>query len=337
MLKHLNFKRLPFLSLSLSLVLASCGASTPTSPIQGDPLPVGFTLAINAGDNRETSSVTLNDTAGHPLAPGSTLEAHTLSDDDLRKFGIDGRSGLVKFFRQIGAGDVVNACASDCDDWSFTDHPEHPPTKMQLTFQKAEILDFHAENTALASENFDNVSSIPALFTSNLAVSKTNSSTTSWSESNSFTFNQSIKYQIGFLGTGAGGSTGFSYNHSWGEGGSETTSTTIGTTSGVSVTLQPKQHVTATLSATQGTMRVRVTYTAALTDGSAVIWNIPRPFPTDGHLDQVFPKLEPALAANGRTTNVQVIQDLDIGYFSGGKIEIKDSLGNVLSSVPVNR
>ena len=55
------------------------------------------------------------------------------------------------------------------------------------------------------------------------------------------------KYNIRFLGTGGGGETDISYSHSWGEGGEESKTVTIGTSTGVSVTLKPNQAVEASL------------------------------------------------------------------------------------------
>ena len=331
-MQYLKLVSSALLALSASLIVTSCNSSV-KSPVIGDSPPAGYTISVSAGEDQKSSSVTLNDATGHPLSAGSTLSDRLLSEDDLRRFGINGNPGIGDFLRDIGQVDTVYGCVQDCDGWSFTDHPERPPVKIRLTFLNAQIIEFHADNTALASEKFTNDSSLPATYTSNLSVSKTNSSTTSWSDSNSFTFSQSIKYQIGFLGTGGGGSTGLSYNHTWGEGGSETASTTIGTTSGVTVTLQPKQNITATLSATQGTMRVRITYLAALTDGAVTTFSYDRPYHLPLALTQRFMPLEPLLSSAGRQTSVKVTQDIDVGYFSSGRIEIRDTLGNILPQV----
>jgi hypothetical protein len=70
--------------------------------------------------------------------------------------------------------------------------------------------------------------------------------------------NQKIKYEIGFLGTGEGGETDLSYSHSWG-GGKESKIVTIGTSTGVSITLKPNQPVEASLTASRGVMKVQNT------------------------------------------------------------------------------
>ena len=71
--------------------------------------------------------------------------------------------------------------------------------------------------------------------------------TLSWNTQNTISVNQKFKYNIGFLGTGGGSETDISYSHSWGEGGEESKTVTIGMSTGVSVTLKPNQAVEASL------------------------------------------------------------------------------------------
>ena len=84
---------------------------------------------------------------------------------------------------------------------------------------------------------------------------------------------QMICYEVGFLGTGGGGETGLSYGQSWGKGDEESKSVTLGSSSGVSIELDPGQGVVAELSASRGMMKVRVRYKAHLIGSTAVNYN----------------------------------------------------------------
>ena len=99
----------------------------------------------------------------------------------------------------------------------------------------------------LVIKTLENNSNIEATFHADLSESVLDTVTSSWNTQNTISVNQKIKYNIGFLGTGGGGETDISYSHSWGEGGEESKTVTIGTSTGVSVTLKPNQAVEASL------------------------------------------------------------------------------------------
>ncbi len=130
---------------------------------------------------------------------------------------------------------------------------------------------------------------------------------------------QKISYKVAFLGSGGGGETSLSYSESWGEGGSESKTITVGSSSGVDVTLKPGQSVIAELTASRGVMKVRVHYNARLTGGTAINYN-----PT--YKDHHFWCLDtPSVMSSGDISNAIVsTEDIEIGYFSNGKIIIKD-------------
>ena len=134
-----------------------------------------------------------------------------------------------------------------------------------------------------------------------------------------------MKYQVGFLGTGGGGSTSLSYTHSWGVGGEESKQITLGSTSGVSVTLQPGQSVLSELSASRGEMKIRVVYRAHLIGRTAVNYN-PK---FNGHHFYALP-IDSVMSSGGISNSVRKTEDISVGYFSNGKIEVKDLVSQEL-------
>ncbi|MFD1603653.1 hypothetical protein ACFSJW_10940 [Flavobacterium artemisiae] len=179
-----------------------------------------------------------------------------------------------------------------------------------------------SEPQIINTQKFSNNSSVKGNFNVAITQQVNNTSQSSWSTSNKISVGQKISYNIGFLGVGVKGETSLSYERTWGEGGSVSKSVTIGTSSGVSVSLDPGESILAELSASRGVMKVRLVYNAYLTGVSAVNYN-----PTfKGHhffaLD-----IGGLLQAGGITNSIQVTEDIEIGFFGNSEIIIKDAKG----------
>jgi hypothetical protein len=124
------------------------------------------------------------------------------------------------------------------------------------------------------------------------------------------------------LGVGVKGETSLNYEHSWGQGGSESKSVILGTSSGVSVSLDPGESILAELSASRGVMKVRIIYNAYLTGVSAVNYN-----PTfKGHHFWAL-DIGGLLNAGNIPNSVQIVEDIEIGFFGNSSINIKDGKG----------
>ena len=126
------------------------------------------------------------------------------------------------------------------------------------------------------------------------------------------------------MGTGGGGETSLSYSHAWGEGGSESKSVTVGSQTGVSVILDPGESVEAELTASRGVMKVRIVYKAYLIGVTAVNYN---PTFKDHHFWAL--DIGGVMAAAGLPNTKQFTEDIEIGYYSNSKIELKDTRGVV--------
>ncbi len=128
----------------------------------------------------------------------------------------------------------------------------------------------------LKTQKFDNSSSVEATFNVSISDSVSQTATSTWSTGGTFTIGQSISYEIGFLGSSVGGETSLSYSQSWGIGGSQSKTVTVGSNSGIQVTLKPRQKVIAELTASRGVMTVRVRYNARLSGTTACYYLPPQ-------------------------------------------------------------
>ena len=183
----------------------------------------------------------------------------------------------------------------------------------------AEILGVTTDSVALKSQIFENDSDQSAQFDVSISDTVSNTVTNTWQTGGSLTFDQKIKYEVGFLGTGGGGETGLSISQSWGVGGSSSKSQSFGSTSGVTVTLKPHQSVKSVLSATRGVMKIRIQYKASLTGQAAV--NYGSTF--KGH-HFWGPWIQNVMESVNNPNSVQSTEDIDVGYFSNGKITLQD-------------
>lgn len=202
-------------------------------------------------------------------------------------------------------------------------HYNWTQTSTVVEATSGEILEVTSNPVALATKTLENDSSFEGEFSSDLSESVSNTVTTSWNMQHTVSVNQKIKYSIGFLGTGGGGETDFGYSLSWGEGGEKSKSITIGSSSGVKVNLKPHQAVVATLTANQGVMKVRIRYKAHLAGGTAINYN-PR---YQGHHFWYLP-IENVMMDADIPNSLEFTEDVEIGYYSGGKVELKDKASN---------
>ena len=119
-----------------------------------------------------------------------------------------------------------------------------------------------------------------------------------------------------------------SYSHAWGQGGSESKNITVGSSSGVSVELEPGESIEAQLTASRGVMKVRITYRAQLSGSTAINYNPP----FKGHhfwgLD-----IGGVMQSGGLSNSIQFTEDIEVGYFSNAKIELRDPQGKLKSAL----
>ncbi|MFZ0495692.1 MAG: hypothetical protein WBE80_16375 [Methylocella sp.] len=274
---------------------------------------MGIEVSIKAGADAATSSVN---------ASGSVQ--HIITDTERKTFGIQDaglKNAVGKFFGKEPNDAYLHSDTPWGDLYKTYGWPE---VQTVLVVESATIRGITSEPVIVATKTFTNKSKVKATFNAGISDQVSNTSTSSWSQTDTITVGQKFTYKVEFLGAGGGGETSLSYSHAWGEGGSESKSITVGSQTGVSVSLDPGESVEAQLTASRGVMKVRITYKAYLIGVTAINYN-----PT--YKDHHFWALDigGVMAAAGLPLTKQFTEDIEIGYYSNSKIELKDAKGGV--------
>ena len=275
----------------------------------------GFNVSIVAGKDKNSSSANVE---------GSVQ--HIITDAERNTFGLNDsqlKDAVEKSFGKRPNDAYLHSPTPWGDLYRRYNWEQ---TSTVVTAVSAEILDVTSEPVALVTKTLENNSSHEGTFKADLSESVTDKVSLSWNIQHTVSLNQKIKYQIGFLGTGGGGETDISFSKSWGEGGTESKAVTIGSSTGVSVTLKPHQVVEAILTASQGVMKIRVRYRAHLIGSTAINYN-----PTyKGHHFWCL-GIRGVMMDAGIPNSVEFTEDIEVGYYSGGKMEIRDKANEVIT------
>lgn len=268
---------------------------------------MGIDVQIVAGPDGQSSSV---------KATGSIQ--HVITDEERNTFGLNDnalKNAVAAYFGKR-PNDAYLHSPTPWDDLYKTYGWQQVSTV--LVPEKAEILGMTSEPVIVKTQEFSNVSSKPGTF--NVAISEqvSNTSSSTWSTGGTLTIGQKITYGIDFIVEGKG-ETSMSYSQSWGIGGTQSKTITVGSTSGVSVVLDPGEAIIASLSASRGSLKVRIWYNAYLIGTTAVNYN---PKYKDHHFWSL--PIGAVMSAGGITNSVKSTEDISIGYYSNSKIEIKD-------------
>jgi hypothetical protein len=269
---------------------------------------MGVEISIKAGLDTATSSVS---------ASGSLQ--HIITDLEVKSFGITDSQLKDAVNKYFGARPDDAYLHSDTPWGDLYKTYQWPQVETVLVVESATITGITSEPEMISHQNFKNSSSHEGTFDCSIYNSVTNTTDHTWSQSNSIEISQTFKYSVEFLGTGGGGETALKYNHTWGESKSESTSVEVGRRSGVTVNLDPGQEVLAELTASRGSMNIRIVYKAYLTGCTAInyggtyqghhFWSLP--------IDQVM--------NNAGISNYKTItEDIKIGFYANSCVEIKD-------------
>jgi hypothetical protein len=279
------------------------------APVQGEDL--GLRIEITAGRTKGESSVKASGTI-----------KHLITDKERELFGIGGGSGggLHKAVKKYHGKEPNQAYVrSKAGKHKLYKKYHWPQIQSVFRVKKAEILEITSKPTIIGTYPLNNPSSHTATFHAETMETVSNSVESNWSSTRSYSLEQEFEYSVKFLGAGGGGKTSMTYTQSFGEGGSETTTHTVGSSQGVSVTLEPGKSAKALLSSSKGTMRVRITYEVFLTGVTACNYN-----PTyKGHHFWAF-NIGSVLRAAEKPTHIEFTEDLEIGYFSNGSVTLED-------------
>ena len=277
---------------------------------------MGISINIIAGPDKSSSSVT---------AAGSVQ--HVITDEERTTFKLGDKQlkDAVKAYFGKSPNDAYLHSPTPWND--LYKRYSWQQVQTVLVVQSAEVLEITSEPTIVKTQEFENNSSQTGVF--NVAISEDVSNTTSsnWSTGGSLSIGQKFSYGVSFLGAGAKGETSLSYTQSWGVGGQESKTVTVGSTSGVSVTLEPGEKVVAQLSASRGVMKVRIRYNAYLIGSTAVNYN---PKFKDHHFWSLG--VSGVMRSGNIVNSVQSTEDIEIGYYSNSKVELKDAASGTLKT-----
>ena len=272
---------------------------------------LGFQISIIAGKDEQSSSVT---------ASGQTM--NVVTDEERSTFKLNDPE-LIEALIAGNGREPTGAWLRDPtpDQGAIYEKYDWPQTKTIMNVLSAEIVGVTSEPVILKTQEFVNRSSKDVTYNVSISESVTDTFSSEWSKEGTLTVGQSISYEVGFLGTGSGGETSFEYSQSWGESSSHSKEVTIGSESGVEVTLAPGEQVTVELAASRGVMNVRVRYTARLSGNTSVYYN-PQ---YKGHNYYSF--ATPVVMSNTDISNTVVsTEDIQIDYFSNGRITVVDGI-----------
>lgn len=276
---------------------------------------MGIEISINAGVDVATSSVS---------AKGRLW--HVITDRERKSFGLEDAAlykAVEKFFGRYPNSAFLHSPLDSDWPWKYEEYG-WPQVNTFLWVQSATIMGITAEPVIVATKTFTNNSTKKATFDASISDQVANTVEHNWSETDTLEVTQTIKYDCSFLGSGGGGETSISYSHEWGKGGSESKEVTVGSASAVSVELNPKESIEAVLTANRGVMKVRLVYIAVLSGSVFANYN---PRYKEHHFHQL--NVDSVMRISGITNSITFTEDIEVGYYSSSKIELRDPQGNV--------
>jgi hypothetical protein len=266
-------------------------------------------------------------------------EFHVITDPERQTFQINDiqlKNAVAKYFGQAPTDAFVKSSDSWPDSsWAdlYSRYNWSQVTSV-MEVQDAKVIDISSKPVIIASRFFQNKSTKPVIFTASITENVANTIESNWSSSQSVTAGLSFteKVEIGIEGFGKtefAPTQIFSMTDTWGKGGSSSQTTTVGSTTGLSITLNSGEAVTAHLIATRGTMKVKVNYKIHLTGDTAVNYEDTY----QGHNFWALP-IEDVMSSAGIPNYKIVIQDIDVGYYSDAYVIVLDRYGVIKAYVP---
>lgn len=263
----------------------------------------GLSINIIAGFTKESSSI---------RASGSLQ--HVITDKEANTFGLQTENLKNAIAKDRGKKPDQAFLRSVTRGYQYDPYTKHGWDQVQtlLTVVSATIIDITSTPVILDEKKSTNYLNRKATFDIRMTQTVENTATSEWSSTHTIDVSQTVKYGIELIG----GSTSLSYSYSWGQGGSHSKTETISTQHGVSIDLEPGEAAIAQLTASKGTMKVRIVYEASLIGGTAYIYE--RRY--EGYHDWWSP-IGYIMRNAGISNSKQFTEDIEIDYF--GKSEIK--------------
>ncbi|HEX8834273.1 MAG TPA: hypothetical protein VF719_08730 [Abditibacteriaceae bacterium] len=282
---------------------------------------IAISISISAGPDAASSSVT-----------ATGYVQHIITDSERTAFNIQDAS----------LKNAVNTFFGEAPDDAFLCSPTPwgdlyatygwPQVQTQLSVQSATIIGVTSDPVIVATQIFENQSSVPADFNCGITQEVSVTAETNWSESSEVAVGQTISYDISFLGSGAGGETSLSFTETWESGGSESESVTLGTSSGVSVTLQPGQSVESQLTASQGKLMVQIVYQLSIIAGGVTAVNYSDTY--QGHHFWAL-DLQGTMNSVALPISITTTETIEVDFYANSKIVLVTPQGETLKTIPM--
>ena len=275
---------------------------------------MALSIFIIAGMNASLSSIS---------ATGNDF--HVITDQEASVFRI-GNESILKDISENYIGKRPNSVYMRSDSSSSDIYESHGWQQVVSTLKvkNASIKGVSLKPIIIDTKTLSNKSSHRATFNAGISSEVSNTVETNWSSTHSLSFSHTINYGIQHNGIRIGGESAFNYIGTWGKGGMQSKTITIGSTTGVTVDLNPGETVTAELIANKGTMDILVNYDASLEGNLALNYY----FSYNGYHHWSVP-IKDALIKSGMETSKQITEEIQIGYYSHSSVVIKDDQGKV--------
>ena len=273
---------------------------------------MGIDITITAGPDSNTS---------HVSATGSVQ--HVITDKERGTFGLSDsalKSAVASYFGKAPNDAYLRSPTPWGDLYKTYSWPQ---VQTILNVESSEILGITSEPVIVKTQEFVNNSSKTGIFDVAISDQVENTASNQWSTGGELSIEEKISYSIDFIGE-AKGEVSLKYSQSWGIGGSHSSSVTVGSTSGVTVELEPGESVVAELSASRGVMKVRLRYNAYLTGYVAVNYD---PTYKDHHFWAL--PVGDVMKSGGIPNSVKSTEDIEVGYYSNSKIVLRDKSSGV--------
>ncbi|MBD2113564.1 MULTISPECIES: hypothetical protein [Cyanophyceae] len=280
---------------------------------------MGISVSIVAGPDESSSSVT---------ASGSVQ--HVITDKERKTFKLEDRQlkNAVNAYFGKSPNDAFLCSPTPWDD--LYRRYDWPQVQMILEVQSAQILSIESNPKIVKTQTFRNRSARNSgEFDCSITSTVETSATSTWSTGGELTIEQSFSYKVGVPDAGVEGETTLSYMQSWGVGGEHSQKYTVGSTSGLMVTLEPGEEEIATISASEGKMKVRIRYRAYLTGYTALNYN---PKHRNHHFHAL--PIEAVMAAGGISNSLEFTEDIEVGYYSNSEVILGSDIRNAPQSPP---
>lgn len=184
---------------------------------------------------------------------------------------------------------------------------------------RAKMSSIQFKPVIVLTQHFNNTSCSPAIFKAYIRQQVEDTIASIWETNGQLTTGLNISYGIEFLAMAVSGKASFNYFSKWGENIMKSQSVTVGSETGLEITLQPKQRAQAKLFATRGEMKIKIDYEASLEGFLAVNYE-------DGFKGHHFHGLDVnlVLRAGGFNSSVFSSEEIVIGYYSDSEVMVQD-------------